>query len=317
VKVIQHLNHLIKLKRNFFTFEILPPVKGKNINDILRLIEQLALFNPPWINVTSHASSVIETKDDKNNNIKKKYHKRPGTMGICGIIQNKFAIDAVAHILCQGFSRDETENLLIELNYLGVDNVLALKGDNLNYNKEFDFNKTSNYYASDLIQQINLMKSGVFIDHTDYNPIDFCVGAAGYPEKHVNAINLDSDIQFLKQKITNGAEYIVTQMFFDNSYYYNFVKKCRLNGITVPIIPGLKVLKSLNQINNLPGIFNVTIPDKLKNAVQENPNAVETICAQWAQYQIEDLFTNGVNGVHLYVMNDFKIIHNILRNFSH
>lgn len=312
MKVIDHLN---RAKNPLFSFELLPPPKGSKVTQIIDIVERLKPINPPWINVTSHASSLIYVENDAGQIIKKIHRKRPGTLGICGVIQNKFGIDAVAHILCQGYSKEETEDLLIELNYMGIENVLALKGDNLNYNKGITKEKSSNRYSNELVNQINGMRQGKFLNDTEYPPVEFCIGVAGYPEKHIEAPNIDMDIRYLKQKVNAGAEYIITQMFFDNQNFHSFVSKCRAAGITVPIIPGLKVLKSLKQIQNLPKLFNIDIPNDLVREAQENPEYVTEICNSWTKLQVADLLNNGAPCIHFYLMNDVDNVTEILKEF--
>jgi methylenetetrahydrofolate reductase (NADPH) len=245
--------------------------------------------------------------------IKKIHKKRPGTLGICGLIQNKFGIDAVAHVLCQGFSKEETEDLLIELSYMGISNVLALKGDNLNYNKNISKEKSANNYSSELVSQINSIKNGKFLDSTDYTPMDFCIGVAGYPEKHSEAPNLDIDIMYLKQKIDAGAEYIITQMFFDNQKFFAFVNKCREAGINVPIIPGIKVLKNVKQLQGLPKLFNIDIPNELANQLLENPQHAGEIGKRWAKQQVQELLIMGIPCVHFFLMNDATSVLDIIK----
>ena len=311
MKVIEHIN---STKNPNFSYEILPPQKGASIQAVFDIIEQLKSLNPTWINVTSHASSLVYQENMHGQITKKVHKKRPGTIGVCGAIQNKFGIDAVAHILCRGFSKEETENALIELNYLGIHNILALSGDTLNYDKTLSKDKSINHYSNELVRQINSMNKGKFLDETEYFPLDLCIGVAGYPEKHVSAPNMDTDIMYLKQKIAAGADYIITQMFFDNNKYYEFVKKCRETGITVPIIPGIKVLKSAKQIQSLPKIFNIDLPNELVNEVNESPDNAVTIGKKWAAKQVHDLLDNDVNNIHFFLMNDVQTVIEIVNN---
>jgi len=312
MKVIDHINQSTKPS---FSYEILPPKKGDNIRQVFDIISKIKPLNPAWINVTSHASSLIY-KEDINGKISKKIHKkRHGTIGICGVIQNKFAIDAVAHLLCQGFSKEETENTLIELNYLGIENVLALKGDNLNYNKEIVKEKSINTYSKDLVTQINNMQKGQFLDETEYEPLKFCIGVAGYPEKHIEAPNMEADIHYLKQKVDAGAEYIITQMFFDNSKYYAFVNACKAHGINVPIIPGLKLIKSIKQVQSIPKLFNIDLPHDLVTELHKYPDSGIEIGKTWATVQIQDLLKNNFNNLHFFLMNDVEHIVDIIQTF--
>lgn len=305
MKVIEHIK---RTNSPTFSYELLPPPKGSNIQQIFDIIKLIKPYNPAWINVTSHASSLEYIENPEGQIIRKINKKRPGTMSLCGVIQNKFGIDAVAHMLCQGFSKEETENALIELNYMGVENILALKGDNLNYNKELGKSHSINHYANELTTQIKRMQSGRFLDNTEYTPLDFCIGVAGYPEKHYEAPNIEVDIKHLKQKVDAGAEYIITQMFFDNNKYYDFVSACRKNHITVPIIPGLKILKTVKQISTLPKLFNIDLPTDLVKSLQNAPDHAVAIGKEWAMTQIKDLIAAGINNIHFFLMNDVSTV---------
>ena len=310
MKVIEHIECTVNPE---FSYEMLPPPRGASINKILDIVARLEPFKPSWINVTSHASSLVYQENYGGNITKKIYKKRPGTISVCGVIQNKFGIDAVAHMLCQGFTIDETENALIELSYLGVENILALRGDNLNYDKEVGQNKSVHSYANELVAQINKMKMGKFLNDTEYFPLNFCVGVAGYPEKHIAAPNMATDIQYLKQKVDAGAEYIITQMFFDNNKYYEFVKKCRESGIQVPIIPGLKLIKSVKQLQLLPHTFNIDLPTSLVDEITASPEHAPEIGREWGKKQIYDLLEHDVKNIHFFLMND---VDNILEIIS-
>jgi len=312
MKVIDHIN---RTQSPTFSYELLPPLKGSHITQIFDIVTQIKPFNPAWINVTSHASTLIYQEDSQGNHTNKVYKKRPGTISVCGVIQNKFGIDAVAHMLCLGFSKEETENALIELSYLGVENVLALRGDTLNYNKAISNSYSVNTRAHELTTQVTNMRNGQFLDNTEYTPLNFCVGVAGYPEKHIDAPDLDTDIIHLKQKVDAGAEYIVTQMFFDNQKYYDFVAKCRDNGITVPILPGLKLLKNAKQIETLAKLFSTAIPSDLVKEIKKNPDNSMLIGKEWATNQIRDLISHGVNNIHFFLMNDVSTVLEIIENF--
>lgn len=316
-KIMKVVEHIAKAKEPIFSYEIIPPARGRSVKDVIEMVETLAPLNPPWIDVTSHASSAYyhETGDGKLE--RRTIRKRPGTMGICGIIQNRFRIDTVAHILCLGFTKEETEDALIELNYLGIENVLALRGDTLNYDKPTAKNRSSNNHASDLVEQLANLRKGIFLeDISETQPLDYCIGVAGYPEKHFEAPNLNTDINYLKKKIELGADYIVTQMFFDNQKYFNFVQQCRDAGITIPIIPGLKILKSAAQLKSLPKNFHIDIPTELSDEVLRNPNHAEEIGKNWAIRQTEDLLRAGIPYVHYYVMNDTKNVSAIVKKFQ-
>ncbi|HOJ38146.1 MAG TPA: methylenetetrahydrofolate reductase [Ignavibacteriales bacterium] len=286
------------------SFEIIPPLRGGNISDLQRIIQDLALYNPPFIDVTSHSAEVIyeETLNGVQRKVKR---KRPGTLGICALIQNKYNIDAVPHILCNGFTKEETEDFLIELRYLGIQNVLALRGDEPSFKKEVSSGRSINNYAIDLVKQIKDLNNGIYLEKDLLNAekSDFCIGVAGYPEKHFEAPNLDIDIDFLKAKVDAGADYIVTQMFYDNDKFYNFVDLCRKKGINVPIIPGLKIITTKTQLTTIPKNFYIDIPNELVNKIYHaQPEDVMNIGVDWSLKQIEDLFKNGYNLIHFYVM---------------
>jgi methylenetetrahydrofolate reductase (NADPH) len=311
MKVIEHIANA---REPQFSYEIVPPPRGRSLKDIIDIVEVLAPLNPPWIDVTSH-SSTASFEERADGTIQKRVHKkRPGTLGICGVIQNRFKIDTVAHVLCLGFTREETEDALIELNFLGIHNVLALRGDSLNYQKEVRKDRSVNSYASDLVQQIRSLTEGKFLtDLEDSNPLNFCVGVAGYPEKHFEAPCLKTDIENLKRKVDAGAEYIVTQMFFDNKKYFEFVEQCRAAGITVPIIPGIKVLRSTSQLRSLSKTFLIDIPEQLVDEVNSSPEHVVEIGKRWAVQQTMGLLEAGVPSVHYYVLNDVQTISEIVK----
>lgn len=270
-------------------------------------------IEPKWIDVTSHSSSVYFHEHADGSIRRKTYRKRPGTLGICGVIQNRFKVNTVAHILCLGFSREETEDALIELNYLGVENVLLLRGDGPNYDKKFSRDRSFNEYSSDLVKQVFDLRKGKFLEELSHSSsLDFCIGVAGYPEKHFEAANLDIDIQFLKKKIEAGAEYIVTQMFFDNSKFFNFCEKVRSAGITVPIIPGLKVIKSAGQLKSIPRTFHVDLPGDLAGEIMSSPDNAAEIGARWTARQSQELLSQGYMNLHYYVMNDAHLVRKVI-----
>jgi len=313
MKVIEHLE---RASSPSFSYEIVPPPRGRSVRDIIDVVETLDPFNPPWIDVTSHSAGAFYQEKDNGMIERRIFKKRPGTIGICGIIQNRFKIDTVTHILTEGFTREETEDALIELNYLGIHNVLALRGDSLNYKKAVQKTRSTNQYASELVHQISNLKKGIFLeDLENTNSLDFCVGVAGYPEKHFEAPNMKVDMQYLKQKVDQGADYIVTQMFFDNQKYFNFVQNCRDFGINVPIIPGIKVLKNIKQLSRLPRTFHVDLPTELVDQVNESPHHVKEIGTQWAKAQVQGLLEFGVPNVHFYIMNDVRSILEIVKSF--
>lgn len=314
MKVIEHLD---RAKNPLFSYEIVPPPRGKTVKEVVDIVEQLIPFNPPWIDVTAHSAGAFYNEKKDGSVQRRIYKKRPGTIGICGIIQNRFKIDTVTHLLCNGFTQEETEDALIELQYLGIHNILALRGDGLNYNKKERKDRTVNHYAIDLVKQVSELRQGKFVDEIqNAEPLDFGVGVAGYPEKHFEAPNLKIDIGFLKQKVDAGADYIVTQMFFNNDHYWNFVNECRASGINVPIIPGLKVVKSLKQLQTIPKNFFINFPDEFVDEIMENQNHVEEIGVKWCLKQTEDLIAKGAPCVHYYVMNDAKNIIDIVKKFK-
>ena len=275
MKVIDHIKNANG--KTLFSFEILPPLKGQNIQSIFDNIDPLMEFKPPFIDVTYHREE-YNYKELSNGLLEKKIiRKRPGTVGICAGIQNRYQVDAVPHILCGGFSKEDTENLLIDLHFLGIDNVVALRGDAVKSETYFKPEQEGHAYAVDLVKQIQDLNQGVYLDEDLLNSssTDFCMGVAGYPEKHMEAPSLESDIHFLKKKIAAGANYIITQMFFDNQKYFDFVDKCRAAGITVPIVPGLKPLSTIKQLNMIPHRFHVDIPDDLVKAVVKSKNNQE------------------------------------------
>jgi methylenetetrahydrofolate reductase (NADPH) len=313
MKVTQHIQNANG--KPLFSFEILPPLKGQNIQSIFDSIDPLMEFKPPFIDVTYHREE-YEYKELQSGLLQKKIvKKRPGTVGICAAIQNKYPVDAIPHILCGGFNREDTENLLIDLDFLGIDNVVALRGDALKAETYFRSEKEGNNYASELVTQIANLNKGVYLDEDLQNSActNFCIGVAGYPEKHLEAPSIDSDIYFLKQKIKNGAEYIVTQMFFDNQKFFNFVDKCRAAGITVPIIPGLKPIATKKQLNLIPHRFFVELPDDLIMSVvkAKDNDAVKHIGIEWCIAQSSELINAGIPVLHYYSMGKAENINKI------
>ena len=288
--------------RPFLSFEIIPPLRGDDIKPVLRTIEELTQYKPPFIDVTSHAAT---------DNFPR---KRPRTLGICALLQHKYDTMAVPHVLCRGFTREETEDFMLELHYLGIDTVLALQGDG-HERKVIPPGRSSNTHAVDLVQQIvNLNKSIFLSAQQQGTPTNFTVGVAGYPEKHHLAPDLDTDISYLKAKVDTGAAYVVTQMFFDNQHYFSYVAKCRAAGIGVPIIPGLKVITNRKQLKLLPEKFALSLPQDLLNAARNSPSQdVSRIGVEWAVQQIKELYQSGVPGVHLYIMLDTKPVHEVMK----
>ncbi len=306
--------HLAKATKPVITFEIIPPLRGGNLKELLELIEDLARFEPPFIDITSHAAQVVyeETRDGIQRKVKR---KRPGTIGICALIQNKYHIDAVPHAICTGFTREETEDFLIELNYLGIDNVLAVKGDDSGYRKQPKDGKSVNDSAVELVSQIAALNHGRYLEEglLDAQPMDFGIGISGYPEKHFAAPNMEADLRNTEAKIAAGADYIVTQMFFDNRHYFAYVEQCRERGIEVPIIPGLKVLATKRQLRTLPEMFHCEIPVELADEVEAaKPSQVLEIGAEWAARQAKELLAKGAPSIHFYVMLSAKAVKKVM-----
>jgi methylenetetrahydrofolate reductase (NADPH) len=301
MKVIDIIN---SSKKTLFSFELLPPLKGSRGDKLYDTIKQLLEFDPKYINITTHRDE-YEFRTREDGLIEKKVvRKRPGTVAIAASIQFKYGIPVVPHILCGGFTRSETEHVLIDLDFLGIENVLALRGDGLKEEPMFTPASDGNSNASELVEQINNLKIGKYLDPClkNSNPIDFCIGVAGYPEKHFEAPNLETDLRYLKRKVDAGADYIVTQMFFDNQKYYNFVDRCRLAGITVPIIPGIKPIAVKNQLTVLPKIFRIDLPLDLAEGLSKckNNDDAKKVGTEWAIYQAKDLVAHGAPSLHVY-----------------
>ncbi|MBT8325901.1 MAG: methylenetetrahydrofolate reductase [NAD(P)H] [Winogradskyella sp.] len=315
MKVTEHIENANG--ETLFSFEILPPLKGQNIDSIFDNIDPLMEFKPPFIDVTYHREEYIYKELDNGLLQKQVVKKRPGTVGICAAIQNKYQVDAIPHILCGGFSKEDTENFLIDLDFLGIDNVMALRGDAVKSETYFRPEKDGNEYASDLVEQIQRLNEGKYLDEELQNTskTHFCIGVAGYPEKHMEAPSLDSDIHFLKKKIKNGATYIVTQMFFDNAKYFQFVDKCRAEGITIPIIPGLKPIATKKQLNLIPHRFSVDLPDELIMSVVKckDNNEVRKVGVEWCVNQSKELIEKGVPLLHYYSMGKSDNIYDIAK----
>jgi methylenetetrahydrofolate reductase (NADPH) len=301
MKVTEHLE---KASAPLISFEIIPPKRGGSVQGVFSIVEQLLPFDPPFIDVTGHSAEVYY-EEMPNGTIRRHVkRKRPGTIGLCAAIQYRYGIDTVPHLLCHGFTREETEDALIELHYLGVRNLMALRGDEKRAPRRIDPHRSVNADACDLVAQICQMNRGRFLeDLIDAEPTDFCVGVAGYPEKHFQAPNITWDILNLKRKVDAGADYIVTQMFFDNSHYFDFVERCRNVGITVPIVPGLKIITRKGQLHSIPSAFHVEIPEALAAEIEARPDdEVTDAGVEWALRQADDLMSNGAPGVHFYIM---------------
>ncbi|HZH86435.1 MAG TPA: methylenetetrahydrofolate reductase [NAD(P)H] [Brumimicrobium sp.] len=300
-------DHIKEAKDTLFSFEILPPLKGKSIQSIYNGIDPLMEFNPKFVNVTYHREEYVYKERGKGLLEKVAIRKRPGTVGICAAIMNKYHVDAVPHLICGGFSKEDTENALIDLQFLGIDNVLALRGDPIKTEVTFKPAENGHQYAVELIEQIQNMNKGNYtLDEIKLEPTDFCVGAAGYPEKHFEAMNMATDLHYLKQKVDKGADYIVTQLFYDNEKYFDFVKKCREAGIEVPIIPGLKPITNLRHISFLPKFFHLDLPDALSVELLKckTNDDVKQVGIEWGIQQSKELKKAGVPCIHYYTMSD-------------
>ena len=315
MKVTEHIKQSKGKTR--FSFEILPPLKGQNIQTIFENIDPLMEFLPPFIDVTYHREEYT-FKEMPNGLLEKQVvRKRPGTVGICAAVQNKYKVDDIPHILCGGFDKEDTENFLIDLNFLGIDNVVALRGDAVKSETYFTPEKNGHHYAVDLVKQIETMNNGEYMDSSIENTAatDFCIGVAGYPEKHMEAPSLESDLHFLKKKIEAGACYVITQMFFDNDKFFAFVDKCRAAGITVPIIPGLKPIATMKQLNMIPHRFHVDLPEPLiKEIIKCKDNhEVRQVGVEWCIAQSKELVQHGVPFLHYYSMGKSDNIYTIAK----
>lgn len=315
MKVVDHLKNANG--KTLFTIEILPPLKGENINNLFKNIDPLMEFKPPFIDVTDHREEFVFKKKEGGLLEKSTTRKRPGTVGICAAIQNHYKVDTVPHIICGGFSKEETENALIDLHFLGVDNVLVLQGDAIKTESKFVPEPDGHRYASELLGQVVNMNQGRYMDE-DLDkpaPTNFCIGVAGYPEKHFNAPNLKSDLKYLKLKVDMGAEYVVTQMFFDNKKYFEFVDKCREAGINVPIIPGIKPITGKSQLTVLPKTFHIDLPEDLADAIESSRDnaAVKEVGIEWCIQQSKELMKAGVPTLHFYSMGKSDPIYRIAK----
>lgn len=298
--------HLAKAKDTLVSFEVLPPLKGKTISYIYEHLDPLMEFKPSWINVTYHRSETITRTKEDGTQEKIDVRKRPGTVGICAAIMNHYNVDAVPHIICGGFSKRETEDALIDLQFLGIDNLLVLRGDAEKNQKTFIPEPNGNKQAIELLEQVVGLNKGEYLDKDIVNgsKTNFCMGVSGYPEKHFEAPNLYSDMKWLKAKVDAGADYIVTQMFFDNKKYFEFVDLCRKNDINVPIIPGLKILSSRSQLIALPKIFHIDLPQDLFVELEKckDDKAVKEIGIKWCIEQSKELKKANVPCLHYYTM---------------
>ncbi|MBT3590250.1 MAG: methylenetetrahydrofolate reductase [NAD(P)H] [Candidatus Marinimicrobia bacterium] len=313
MKVIEYLE---KANKTLFSYEILPLKRGGRINDIFSLVDELAPFDPPFIDLTSRSAEVYY--DEYNDGSLKRHirRKRPGTIGLSAAIKNRYNIETVPHILCNGFTKEETEDALIELNYLGIDNILAVRGDDLRKIPKSD-TRPRNTYASDLVEQIQTMNQGIYLEELqDAHSTKFCVGVAGYPEKHFESPNLNTDIEYLKAKVDKGADYIVTQMFYDNTAYFSFVDQCRAAGITIPIIPGLKILTREFHLRTIPSNFFVDIPVALAEKVKGlHKEEIIKVGKDWALQQCQELVNANVPCIHFYIMSSATEVTEVVSEF--
>jgi methylenetetrahydrofolate reductase (NADPH) len=309
--------HITQAKGTLISFEVLPPLKGKGIDALYNHLDPLMEFKPAYINVTYHRSEHVFKKRNDSTFEKVIIRKRPGTESICAAIMNKYNVDTVPHLICGGFSVNETEDALLNLQYLGIDNVLVLRGDAAKNETAFEPEPGGHKYASDLLKQVVNLNAGIYLeeDLKATNKTTFCIGVAGYPEKHFEAPNMQTDLQYLKNKIDMGADYIVTQMFFDNAKYYSFVKACRDIGITVPIIPGIKPVYSRKQLTVLPKTFHIDLPTELSNEILKckTDEEVEQVGSEWLLHQSRDLKKNGVPVLHYYTLGKPHIVANVVK----
>ncbi len=315
MKVIDHINHSDK---TLISFEILPPLKGKGIQSLYQHLDPLMEHKPAFINVTYHRSEHVFKKKSDGTFEKVVVRKRPGTESICAAIMNKYNVDTVPHLICGGFGVNETEDALINLNYLGIDNVLVLRGDAAKNESSFEPEPGGHQYAIDLLKQVTNLNSGIYLEEDLKNTTKtkFCIGVAGYPEKHFEAPNMESDLRYLKAKVDAGADYIVTQMFFDNAKYFSFVNACREIGITVPIIPGLKPVYSKKQLTILPKTFHIDLPADLAEAIQhcKTDADVEQVGMEWLLTQSKELKQAGVPVLHYYTLGRPHLVANVVKD---
>ncbi len=302
-----------------FSFEVLPPLKGKSIETLFRGIDKLIEFNPRYINITTHRSELVFKQTDGGLYQRVTQRTRPGTVAVATAIQNRYKIPVVPHMICSGFSKMETEYALIDLAFLGITNILVLRGDKAKHDSKYMPNENGYMHASELQQQVNDFNRGFFIDGTQMDTSrekPFSCGVAGYPEKHEESPNLDMDLHYLKAKVDNGADYIVTQLFYDNKHYFKFVERCRAIGINVPIIPGIKPIYSVNQLSILPKIFKVDIPNELANKMLGCATDEERkmVGIEWGINQVNELYEGGAPSIHYYSLNAVDMVREIVKN---
>ena len=314
MKVIDHIN---EAKGTLISFEVLPPLKGKGIGALYSHLDPLMEFKPSFINVTYHRSEHVFKKNADGSFQKVVVRKRPGTESICAAIMNKYNVDTVPHLICGGFGVNETEDALINLHYLGIDNVLVLRGDAAKNETTFEPEPGGHRFAVDLLKQVANLNSGIYLEEElrDTHKTKFCIGVAGYPEKHFEAPNMDTDLQHLKRKVDAGADYIITQMFFDNAKFFAFEKACRAIGIIVPIIPGLKPITTKKQLTVLPKTFFIDLPAELSNEILKckTDEDVEKVGTEWLLMQSKELKKSGVSVLHYYTLGKTHVVANVVR----
>ena len=310
--------HISQATKPLFSFELLPPLKGTSIQTIFDSLDRLVEFNPPYINITYHREEPNYVKLPDGKTIASMVHKRPGTVAIASAIKSRYNIDVIPHLICGGFTKQEIENTLIDLDFLGIHNILALRGDGDKLTGKFTPNPLGNRHASDLVKQIMNMNKGKYVDNYIENPCptNFSVGVAGYPEKHEESPNFEDDLQYLKLKVDQGAAYIVTQLFFDNQAFFDFTDRSRALGIKVPIIPGIKPIAIKEHLNILPKIFRASIPHTLASEVAKcaDNSRVRQLGIEWSTMQIKELFAKGFPVAHLYTMGKADNIIEIAKN---
>ena len=316
MKVTEHIK---KAKgKTLFSFEIIPPQKGRNIQELYNNIDPLMEFNPPFIDVTTSREEHIYIDKGEGLLDRKITRMRPGTVGICAAIKHKYNVDTVPHVLCGGFTKEETEYLLVDCHYLGIENVMALRGDAMSHQKYFEAANGGHLYAINLVEQIQNLNKGKYlhdvIEADDKS--DFCIGVAGYPEKHIEAPSLETDLKRLKEKVDAGADYVVTQMFFDNARYFKFVEKAKQAGINVPIIPGIKPIAVKRHLQLLPQVFKIDLPEDLIKEVEKckDNKQVRQVGIEWAIWQSQELKEAGVPLLHYYSMGKSDNIKAIAKN---
>lgn len=314
MKVTEYLSQ--NSDRTHISFEVLPPLKGGSIKSIFNTLDPLMEFKPPFVDVTYHREEFLYKVQPSGYYQKIAIRKRPGTVGICSAIMHHYGVQAVPHLICGGFTKEDTENALIELHFLNIKNVLALRGDARKFDEQFVPEPGGNEYALDLVQQIGRMNQGVYLDPSIENGArtDFCIGIAGYPEKHFEAPNMKSDLQYTKKKIESGASYMVTQMFYDNQKFFEYLKICRKEGIDVPIIPGIKPITKKYQLNSIPRHFYVNIPEELVKTLQktQSEQSFKDAGIEWCVAQCKELIQAKVPCLHFYTMGDSLTIRKIV-----